>query len=265
MNELRCRSRSSGEGMSQVEIVQLHRLSPGHRQSYQLPCPVLPEPASGQSQRLYCKYYYNFWFDSSTLQYKVSSSSIELNCLYWTVVVMNFLKDNGLNKSSNYCWKHISFRTFGSLDGFLEKEDFSCSALRKNGDQHRKKFDEFVVFKIYCTTLLLRAAIFLPKMRETMLKHGKNMLVLCCVQNIEDKAVTWLAESCPQLHYLCLSGCSHLTDQALIILAQYSHHLSTLEVAGCSQFTDTGFQALARVNSQSTFGLLVGLWSIWEK
>lgn len=67
-------------------------------------------------------------------------------------------------------------------------------------------------------------------------------------QSIEDEAVTKLAEHCPQLHYLCLSGCSHLTDSSLITLALQCHQLSTLEVAGCSQFTDIGFQALARVS-----------------
>jgi F-box/leucine-rich repeat protein 2/20 len=58
-----------------------------------------------------------------------------------------------------------------------------------------------------------------------------------------------LAEMCPRLHYLCLSGCSALTDASLIALAQKCTLLSTLEVAGCSQFTDAAFQALARVRS----------------
>lgn len=57
-----------------------------------------------------------------------------------------------------------------------------------------------------------------------------------------------LAEKCPKLHYLCLSGCSALTDVALIALAQQCPLLSTLEVAGCTQFTDAAFQALARVS-----------------
>ena len=68
------------------------------------------------------------------------------------------------------------------------------------------------------------------------------------MQSIEDEAVQQLAENCQRLHYLCLSGCSHLTDASLIVLAQQCHMLSTLEVAGCSQFTDAGFQALARVS-----------------
>jgi hypothetical protein len=71
---------------------------------------------------------------------------------------------------------------------------------------------------------------------------------VCTLQNIEDEAVQQLAENCPRLHYLCLSGCSHLTDASLIVLAQQCHMLSTIEVAGCSQFTDAGFQALARVS-----------------
>lgn len=56
-----------------------------------------------------------------------------------------------------------------------------------------------------------------------------------------------LAENCPKLHYVCLSGCTQLTDASLVSLAQQCPLLSTLEVAGCSQFTDTAFQALARV------------------
>jgi F-box/leucine-rich repeat protein 2/20 len=72
----------------------------------------------------------------------------------------------------------------------------------------------------------------------------------CVLQNIQDEAVQQLAENCSRLHYLCLSGCSHLTDTSLIVLAQQCHMLSTIEVAGCSQFTDTGFQALARVSSE---------------
>lgn len=67
-------------------------------------------------------------------------------------------------------------------------------------------------------------------------------------QNIRDEAVQALAEKCPKLHYLCLSGCSALTDAALIALAQKCTLLSTLEVAGCTQFTDAAFQALARVS-----------------
>jgi F-box/leucine-rich repeat protein 2/20 len=79
----------------------------------------------------------------------------------------------------------------------------------------------------------------------------------CVLQNIQDEAVQQLAEKCPRLHYLCLSGCSHLTDTSLIVLAQQCHMLSTIEVAGCSQFTDTGFQALARVSSKQFQQMMV--------
>ena len=60
--------------------------------------------------------------------------------------------------------------------------------------------------------------------------------------------VARLARSCPDLRYLCLSGCGHLTDATLTSLSQHCPQLATLEVARCTQFTDLGFQALARVH-----------------
>jgi F-box/leucine-rich repeat protein 2/20 len=67
------------------------------------------------------------------------------------------------------------------------------------------------------------------------------------LKSITDDAVQKLAQNCPNIHYLCVSGCANLTDTSLMALAQHCHKLSTFEVAGCSQFTDGGFQALARV------------------
>lgn len=62
-----------------------------------------------------------------------------------------------------------------------------------------------------------------------------------------DVGVARLARSCPEMRYLCLSGCGHLTDATLSSLSQHCPQLATLEVARCSLFTDIGFQALARV------------------
>ena len=60
------------------------------------------------------------------------------------------------------------------------------------------------------------------------------------------EGVVRLAESCPELQYLCVSNCVQLTDAALLALAAHCPRLATLESAGCSQFTDAGFGALAR-------------------
>jgi hypothetical protein len=65
---------------------------------------------------------------------------------------------------------------------------------------------------------------------------------------VTDVGVARLARSCPEMRYLCLSGCGHLTDATLSSLSQHCPQLATLEVARCSLFTDVGFQALARVN-----------------
>lgn len=67
------------------------------------------------------------------------------------------------------------------------------------------------------------------------------------LQSITDDSIQKLAQNCPNIHYLCVSGCANLTDTSLMALAQHCHKLSTFEAAGCSQFTDGGFQALARV------------------
>ena len=67
-------------------------------------------------------------------------------------------------------------------------------------------------------------------------------------QEVTDVGVARLARSCPDLRYLCLSGCGHLSDATLSSLSQHCPQLATLEVARCSLFTDLGFQALARVS-----------------
>jgi len=67
------------------------------------------------------------------------------------------------------------------------------------------------------------------------------------VQSITDEAIQKLSQNCPNIHYLCVSGCANLTDATLTALAQYCPKLRTFEATGCSQFTDNGFQALAKV------------------
>lgn len=66
-------------------------------------------------------------------------------------------------------------------------------------------------------------------------------------QEITDKALQKLCESCPTLMYFCISGCIRLNDATLLALGNNCFELSTLEAAGCSQFTDAGFKILAQV------------------
>ena len=54
-------------------------------------------------------------------------------------------------------------------------------------------------------------------------------------RNVADEGVVRIAESCPELSYLCLSNCAHLTDAALLSLAANSGKLTVLECASVSQ------------------------------
>ena len=82
-------------------------------------------------------------------------------------------------------------------------------------------------------------------------------------QEITDKALQKLCESCPSLIYFCISGCIRLNDATLVALGNNCPELTTLEAAGCSQFTDAGFKILAQVGDSSNNNILsCQIW--WE-
>ena len=67
-------------------------------------------------------------------------------------------------------------------------------------------------------------------------------------QEVNDHAVSKLAEKCKNLRYICLSGCIEISDTVLMALADYCLNLNTLEVAGCVLLTDSGFLNLTAVS-----------------
>ena len=58
--------------------------------------------------------------------------------------------------------------------------------------------------------------------------------------------ISAVADGCPFLNNIDLSGCRQITDESLLALSRRSRHLTNINISGCFKITDVGVSALVR-------------------
>lgn len=74
---------------------------------------------------------------------------------------------------------------------------------------------------------------------------GSLTQIKLCGAKVTDAGIQILAQQCPHLVNVDLSGCMYISDQALVYLAQHCWSLQRLFVSHCVGITDDGVKALA--------------------
>ncbi|CAG8663323.1 1933_t:CDS:2, partial [Diversispora eburnea] len=62
---------------------------------------------------------------------------------------------------------------------------------------------------------------------------------------ISDQTIIAIASSCPNLHYLSLTGCHNIIDNSVNKLLQHIHNLKYLELNQCRLITDLSIRSVA--------------------
>ena len=67
--------------------------------------------------------------------------------------------------------------------------------------------------------------------------------------NIGDEEISWLANGCPHLSGICLSGCNGVTDASLMALGRYCRHLISIDIKECKNITDRGLEGCPSISN----------------